>query len=323
MRPAVFRFSTDDMPPHQRAAAVREMHERCGLSVQPEPMEPLSDQPVRVDITQWQLPGLGMMSGVLGGLHQQIRPQRFAPTGSNDAFLAFSLAGSSVVIHTRDDVVVRGGDAFLAVRGAKGFSVGRPKCVRFIGLRFPSIVLYRLVRDFDAANVHILPSGASAPNLLRRYVSLIAQDGALATSELQRAAVAHVYDLAAVALGATADRAELALNRGVRAARLETIKADVLGHLDDGKLNVASVAARQGVTPRYLQKLFESEGTSFSQFVLDQRLAKAHRILMNPLYAHRPIGNVAYDVGFNDLSHFNRAFRRRYGSTPSDVRHGR
>ncbi len=72
---AFFRFSTDDMLPRDRAAAVLGMHERCVLPVKPEPMEPLSGQPVRVNITQWALPGLGMMSGALCGLRQQIRPE--------------------------------------------------------------------------------------------------------------------------------------------------------------------------------------------------------------------------------------------------------
>jgi AraC-like DNA-binding protein len=319
---AFFRFSTDNMPLRERAAAVREMHERCALPVRPEPIEPLADQLVRVDITRWALPGLGVMSGALCGLRQQIAPAHSAPTGVDDAFLGFNLAGTSVVIRQRDEVVVSAGDAVLAIRGARGFSVACPKSVRFVGLRFPFTVLSRLVPDFDPSETRVFPRGASAPNLLRRYVSLIAQEGALATSDLQRAAVAHVYDLAAVTLGATADRGEPARNRGVRAARLEILKADIFAHLHDGNLSVAAVAGRQRVTPRYLQKLFEIEGTTFSEFVLAQRLANAHRMLTNPSYSHRPISNVAYDVGFNDLSYFNRAFRRRYGSTPSEVRHG-
>src|SRR5215469_6735498 len=109
---ALFRFSTDNMLPGERAAAVREMHERCALPVKPEPMEPMSDRPVRVNITQWALPGLGMMSGALCGLRQQIKPEHSAPTGVDDAFLAFNLAGISVVIRQHDEVVVRDGDAF-------------------------------------------------------------------------------------------------------------------------------------------------------------------------------------------------------------------
>jgi AraC-like DNA-binding protein len=37
-------------------------------------------------------------------------------------------------------------------------------------------------------------------------------------------------------------------------------------------------------------------------------------------WAGRPISAIAYDVGFRDLSYFNRTFRRRYGTTPTDAR---
>jgi AraC-like DNA-binding protein len=320
---ASFRFTTDDLPPHERVAAVREMHERSTLPVKPEPMDPVPDQPVRVNITQWALPGLGIMSGVLCGLRQHIKPERSAPTGTNDVFLTLSMAGTSVYSQRSDQVVLRDGDGFLAVRGARGFTIARPKPVRFIGLRFPLAALSPLAPDLDLSEVRVIPHGTAGLKLLRKYLDAIGEEGALATVELQRVAVSHIYDLAAVTLGTTTDGAELARMRGVRAARLQAIKADITAHLDDGNLSVAAVAARHRVTLRYLQKLFEADGGSFSEFVVCQRLANAYRMLANPLHSHRAISNIAYDVGFNDLSYFNRAFRRRYGSTPSDVRHGR
>jgi AraC-like DNA-binding protein len=66
--------------------------------------------------------------------------------------------------------------------------------------------------------------------------------------------------------------------------------------------------------------LFEAEGTTFSQYVLGQRLALAHRLLTDPRDARSTITAIAFDAGFGDLSSFNRAFRRAYGATPSDVR---
>jgi AraC-like DNA-binding protein len=54
--------------------------------------------------------------------------------------------------------------------------------------------------------------------------------------------------------------------------------------------------------------------------VLTERLARAHRMLTSPRHAGETISVIAFAVGFADLSHFNRAFRRRYGCTPSDVR---
>lgn len=53
--------------------------------------------------------------------------------------------------------------------------------------------------------------------------------------------------------------------------------------------------------------------------MMTQRLARAHRMLGDPRHARRSITAIAYEAGFNDLSYFNRAFRRRYDATPSDV----
>jgi AraC-like DNA-binding protein len=145
-------------------------------------------------------------------------------------------------------------------------------------------------------------------------------EGALQTAELQSLAVTHVYDLFALALGATREAAAIANGRGVRAARLRAIKADLAANLGRPALSINAVAARHGVTPRYVQMLFETDGTAFSQFLLGQRLALAHRMLTDPRFADRSIGSIAFDVGFNDLSYFNRTFRRRFGATPSDAR---
>ena len=83
---------------------------------------------------------------------------------------------------------------------------------------------------------------------------------------------------------------------------------------------MAALAARHHCTPRFIQRLFETEGTTFTEYVLARRLAHAHRMLADPRRAGEKIMAVAYDCGFGDLSYFNRVFRRRYGAAPSDVR---
>jgi AraC-like DNA-binding protein len=113
---------------------------------------------------------------------------------------------------------------------------------------------------------------------------------------------------------------KIAHGRGVRAARLRAIKIDILGHLGTPALSLDAVAAREGISPIYIRKLLESEDTSFTKFVLEQRLLPAHRMLRDRRFADRPIAAIAMEAGFGDLSYFNRAFRRRYGASPSDVR---
>jgi AraC-like DNA-binding protein len=125
----------------------------------------------------------------------------------------------------------------------------------------------------------------------------------------------------AVAAGATRDAEEAARDRGLQAARLYAIKTDIARNLD-GDLGIAALAARNHCTPRLVQRLFESEGTTLTEYVLNQRLARAHRMLTDPRLAKEKISAVALDSGFGDLSYFNRAFRRLYGETPSRVRAG-
>jgi AraC-like DNA-binding protein len=156
--------------------------------------------------------------------------------------------------------------------------------------------------------------------LLVTYASAIADTLPLTTPELQRLTVSHMQDLIAATIAATRGGRAIAEGRGIAAARLRAIMTDICAHLSDGELSVAEVAQRQRVTPRYVHKLFENEGLTFSSFVLGQRLARARRMLGDPRLADRTIGSMAFDVGFGDLSYFNRTFRRRYGAAPTEIR---
>jgi AraC-like DNA-binding protein len=93
-----------------------------------------------------------------------------------------------------------------------------------------------------------------------------------------------------------------------------------MANLGARDLSLDAVAARQGISPSYVRKLFESDRTSFTDFVLSQRLARAHRLLGDPRSTGHAIGDIALAAGFGDLSYFNRAFRRRYGVTPGGLR---
>ena len=124
----------------------------------------------------------------------------------------------------------------------------------------------------------------------------------------------------ALAMEVNRDAAEVAKGRGLRAARLRAIKADIAQNMTGGDVSPAALARRQRVSARYIHKLFEGEGTTLSRYVLDLRLAHVHRLLADPRHADRMISTLAFEAGFGDLSYFNREFRRRYGATPSDVR---
>jgi AraC-like DNA-binding protein len=217
------------------------------------------------------------------------------------------------------EVMVAGGDAVVLSNSDPGSFIYR-SAQSALALALPRASLGPLLGDIDAAMVRTIPKDNAAFRLLMTYVTAMGREPGPASEDLQRLAAEHVHDLVALALGATRDAAEVARSRGVRTARLHAAKTFVMRHLGRYGLSAVTVAAHLGVTPRYVHMLFEASGLSFSEFVVAERLARAHRMLSALRHAGERISTIAYAAGFADLSHFNRAFRRRYGCTPSDVR---
>jgi AraC-like DNA-binding protein len=94
----------------------------------------------------------------------------------------------------------------------------------------------------------------------------------------------------------------------------------VLENLHDGGLTLASAARRACMSPKQVQRLFQQTGSTFTEFVLEQRLLLAYRRLSAPGTRGQKISAIALDAGFGDLSYFNRSFRKRFGMTPSEWR---
>jgi AraC-like DNA-binding protein len=317
-----FRFSTAGVSEPARAEAVRDLHlrERRLLPAGLEPLEPLSDRPLHADVIKRTLPGLALVSGTFSGLRHAARPRGAAGHGENDLLFCVNVRGCSLAQQGDRELMLRDGDAFFATRSLAGFSIVRPTPARFIGCRVPREAVAALLGRLDDTPMSFVPYDTEALRLLVTYASAIADTLPLTTPELQRLTVSHMQDLIAATIAATRGGRAIAEGRGIAAARLRAIMTDICAHLSDGELSVAEVAQRQRVTPRYVHKLFENEGLTFSSFVLGQRLARAHRMLSDPRLADRTIGSMAFDVGFGDLSYFNRTFRRRYGAAPTEIR---
>lgn len=130
----------------------------------------------------------------------------------------------------------------------------------------------------------------------------------------------HLVDLVSLALGTQPDAAQMARQRGQMAARLSLMKADICASLSREDLSIGAIAARYGLSARQAQRAFEQEGTTFTAFLLEQRLLLAHKLLLHSANRGRKIRDIAHSAGFSELSYFNRAFSRRFGATPSEIR---
>lgn len=155
--------------------------------------------------------------------------------------------------------------------------------------------------------------------LMRTYAANILDSPAIDAMTLAVAGN-HVLDLFALAIGGNGEARGATGQSSLRAARQLAVCKSIAARLNDPRLSLPEIAAANGISERYVQRLFDDMGTSFSDYTLGQRLQRAHALLTNALHLHRRISDIALDTGFGDLSHFNRSFRQRYGMTPSEVR---
>jgi AraC-like DNA-binding protein len=311
--PVGVRFSTEEFPAGDRAAVLRDLIARRFLHIE---IAPMPNRPLHVEGTLRALPGLGIMSTYTRGMRVQRTTEHTAD--GNDCFcLVIMSAGGGVVRRGHQKMRIEHGDATL-LSAAEPFAIDCPTMSRCLIVSVPSSALTLLVADIDDAVMRAIPRGTEALQLLTAYVGFLKQELALVAPELRRHAASHVHDLIALAVAATNEVA--GQDRGVRAARLRAIKNDVIDNISRADLSIETAAARHGVTPRYVRKLFESEGATFSEFVLGLRLAQAHRLLTDLRFSDHAISAIAFECGFGDLSYFNRTFRRVYGAAPTDVR---
>jgi AraC-like DNA-binding protein len=298
-----------------QGSAVQSLHEHGLTWVS---FTPMPDVACDIDFRLRKFPDLGLLSGTVQGVRHE-HAGRDSGDGDDDFSFHMNLSGLSLIAGHRSETTLRNGDAMLLSYSVSR-TISRPGLVDHRVIRLPRASLSPLVRNIDDAVLCPIPHGTGMLSLLRNYADAVFDDPALAVPEMRQLIVAQLCDLVAVTLGATRDATAVARGRGVRAARLRAIKVDIEAHLANGDLSPGAVAKRQKVSDSYIRKLFETEGTSFSQFVLGRRLGRAHRMLTDRRWAERSIASIAFDAGFGDLSYFNRTFKRFYGATPSEVR---
>jgi AraC-like DNA-binding protein len=311
----IVEFSTDHLPEQDRIAFWREHYGHIMLRVD---LEPARDRVFEAAITSLALPALQLIEASASPAKIS-RARQYLADGNDDVVLAINRTGSVVVASGGREQNLREHEAIL-LSGGEASSFHRTTRGRSFTLRVPRATFESTVVSVDDALMRPIPGNRGALKLLVDYAGWLLKDSASMDTPLLNLSVRHVHDLLALAIGPAPDFAETARTRGLRAARLKLAKSHIVAHCHRHDISIATTASSLGVTPRYLQRLFESDGTTFSDFLLGQRLARAHRLLCEPNLAHMAISMIAYDVGFGDLSYFNRRFRRLYGVTPRDIR---
>jgi AraC-like DNA-binding protein len=239
---------------------------------------------------------------------------------AGERFLRYSTLLNDVV---RFAFEPRGDVAVLSQRVA-----GHPGCVgRQAGEMFMALVV-RYLRELTTADwnpvrvafAHAAPADTSELDAYFR-APLVWSCGEnhveLPLALLERPCVSHDANLFSV-LDEQAER--LLASRPPKESAvvaLDRIRAQVRAALDDGQPQLADVAKALRMSARTLQRRLKDEKTSFQDVVDSVRDEIARTAMANPKYS---LGDVAYLLGFSEISAFTRAFKRWTGMTPSQWR---
>lgn len=306
------RFCTDALPAATRMEQVRDGYARLGMAVELEPLE--DERAFRLDLSSTRLDASTSLGGGV-----------FSPYASRRSRAMAARAGVDAVWITRFSRPYRYTCGPLAqTEFAPGETLLAPMDEAFECV-YPAAGIVQTVWMQRSALGALLDVPAcrlaASPqlDLLFSYAASIQRQEVLHVPLAQLAAT-HLADLVALALGARGDTADLARQRGERAARLVALRAHVARAYRDPQLSVAHLAQRHHMSVRQVQRLFEEDGTTFTAHLQGCRLEHVRRALADPGRAHLLIATIAYEAGFSDLAAFNRLFKQRFGATPGQVR---
>jgi AraC-like DNA-binding protein len=308
-----YRFSSREFPEQMRMPLWREKFGRCIVHAD---IEPLSDAPFRAEAKLQAIQGLRTIA-LKGSSMRFTRSLTSVADGDDSIGLIVCSPSKSRISQRRQEIELRAADA-SAILHSEPVTVTYMEGLQF-GLAVPRDALTQRVRNVDSLAMRPISHRTEALRLLMTYLKSVFKESALAAPKLRDTVVMHIHDLAALAIDECTPLGESSAS-AVVASRHCAVLDHIATHFQDPELSLEMVARCQGISPRYLQRLMASSGTSFTERVNELRLQRAFELLTESQTRAQRISDVALEVGFSDVSHFNRLFRARFGDSPRGVR---
>lgn len=313
--PESVTLSSDTIATQQRDAMIRDFYGRICMRLD---LEPAAGSNLRLEASTLDLLDLRLTRGVVGPMSWQ-RTDGLMSDANDDIVISWMAGGYRFDRSGKETVEIAPGAACILPMDRRWRAETSNGEWTFC-LQMPRALLRPFVEGIDDARPNAIAPDTPAGRLLLDYVAAVSRTPP--TSSLRPIISQHIPDLLAISIGASPEMQHIAAGRGLRAARLRALKQHIDQHLADSRLSAETAGRSLNLSPRYIRRLFAADGTSFSDYVTEQRLKRFHRRLRSPAWAGTPIADIAFAVGLVEPSTFYRRFKARFGVTPSDVRAG-
>ena len=313
-------FSSDDLPPElDERTRFNRWRDIFAWRYGSADFTRLADQPFKARSEFVEVRTLGLVRSE-STVQRFKRTSQQAADGSGAYLIAFNNGVSPTTVNQRGREQVCAPEQMWLGSTADAIDVGNRTGTRWVTLIVPASALLQVVPLAEDMVARPLDATRPAIRHLRRYAEfLLTADEVGDDNGLTGRLDTMLLDLVALSLGG-GDSAESARSRGLRAARLQAVLQAIKADYADPALSSQTVAHGLGLSRRYVNDLLYETGSSFSERVLELRLQKARAMLFDPAYDRMKISDIAYACGFNEVSYFNRCFRRRFGASPTQFR---
>lgn len=222
--------------------------------------------------------------------------------------LAYIISGTETCRTADSCISIKPGDILTwDSQTSQHFEV--PESVHKITFAVPDYRLSGTVQKRHCANMfidHDCEVGALLSGYLKGFVSLL--DRQISAASLEMTLDFVLRGLSMLGHGPTEN------------VLLGRIFQYIEAHLHDPELSPQQIAEANCISLRYLQTLFAREQMTVAAQIWDRRLDRGRQLLASSP-EHQKIFCVAFELGFKDVPHFNRAFKRKFGITPGAYRH--
>jgi AraC-like DNA-binding protein len=236
-------------------------------------------------------------------------PRHIAHAPAAFFYITVQLAGQCRLSQDGRDVILRPGD-FALHDSVRPFSLRFDDDVVQTVLQIPRAALLTQIGPSECFTAIRIDGDTGVGGVLSPTLAGLPTHVPAICMETRARRAGNLLDIIATALLSHGPPASLAAEK-----TLTRIKLWIETKLGE-QLSAEYIAASCRLSVRHLNRLFEREGTSLMRYVWERRLGRCHRDLIDPAMRHRSVGEIAFASGFNDLSHFSRAYRARYNCSP-------
>lgn len=247
------------------------------------------------------------------------REEDIQEDGVDDFFLSMLIEGEAIIEQSDARFIMSPGDLAVYANGHP-YSIQYTKPSRRLLLRIPKQIFDERILGRREREISALSLGNTGlASIVTNMFKSLSMEAEMLPETDQYTLSESFLELvgAVIRAAATVDKSR---PKDSQAALLRRILAYMDQNFSDCDLTPEKIANANGISMRYLHRIFQQSGMAVSKWIWERRLKATREDLLDPAKEKMRVSEIAFSRGFNDPAHFSRAFRDRFGISPSKLR---